>query len=71
MKDLFPELSCNQKVPDLMKKVVRSGAKGVSNAKGFYPYTPEEAKQWEKRFMKFSYEIRALAQKYPEEARKR
>ena len=71
MKDLFPELSCAQKVPDLMKKVVRSGAKGVSNAKGFYPYTPEEAKQWEKRFMKFSYEIRALAQKYPEEARKR
>ena len=67
MKDLFPELNCAQEVPDLMRKVVKSGAKGVSNAKGFYRYTPEQARRWEKRFMKFSYEIRALAQKYPEE----
>jgi 3-hydroxyacyl-CoA dehydrogenase len=66
MKDLFPELSCAQEVPELMRKVVKSGAKGVSNARGFYRYTPDEAKRWEKRFMKFSYEIRALAQKYPE-----
>jgi len=71
MKDLFPELDCRQKVPALMRRVVKSGAKGVSNAKGFYPYTPEEARQWEKRFMKFSYDIRSLAQKYPEDFRKR
>jgi 3-hydroxyacyl-CoA dehydrogenase len=67
MKDLFPDLSCAREVPTLVHKVVRSGAKGVSNAKGFYRYTPEEAARWEWRFMKFSYEIRALAQKYPEE----
>jgi len=71
MKDLFPELSCAREVPALMRKVVKSGAKGVSNAKGFYRYTPKEAASWEKRFMKFSYEIRALAQKYPEGVRKR
>lgn len=67
MKDLFPDLSCAQEVPDLMRRVVESGAKGVSNAKGFYRYTPKQARQWERRFMKFSYEIRDLAQKYPEE----
>jgi 3-hydroxyacyl-CoA dehydrogenase len=66
MRDLFPELSCTKKVPDLMDKVVKSGAKGVANAKGFYRYTHEEAERWEKLFMKFSYEIRALAQNYPE-----
>lgn len=66
MKDLFPELDCAQKVPALMRKVVKSGARGVSNAKGFYRYTPQEAARWEKQFMKFSYEIRALAQRYPE-----
>ncbi|HET9176912.1 MAG TPA: 3-hydroxyacyl-CoA dehydrogenase family protein [Terriglobia bacterium] len=66
MKDLFPELNCAQKVPALMRKVVKSGARGVSNAKGFYSYTPQEAARWEKQFMKFSYEIRALAQRYPE-----
>src|SRR5213594_1195185 len=67
MRDLFPELNNDTKVPALMSRVVESGARGVSNAKGFYSYTPAEAKRWEKRFLKFTYEIRALAQKYPEE----
>jgi 3-hydroxybutyryl-CoA dehydrogenase len=67
MKGLFPELSCSTKVPDLMRKVVASGARGVSNAKGFYRYTPAQASRWEKRFLKFSYEIRRLAQRHPEE----
>lgn len=67
MKDLFPELDRSTKVPKLMSKVVNSGARGVSNAKGFYRYTPAQAKRWEKLFLKFSYDIRALAMKYPED----
>jgi len=67
MQDLFPELCNDTKVPSLMGRVVQSGARGVSNAKGFYSYTPAQARRWEKRFLKFTYEIRALAQKYPEE----
>ena len=43
-------------------------AEGVSNAKGFYDYTPATAKRWEKLFREFSYEIRALSMKYPEDA---
>jgi 3-hydroxybutyryl-CoA dehydrogenase len=64
MQDLFPELSCETKVPPLMTKVVNSGARGVSNAKGFYKYTPAQARGWEKLFLEFTYEVRALAQKY-------
>ena len=67
MKDLFPELDCSKEVPALMQKVVDSGARGVQNAKGFYEYTPEQAERWEKLFLKYSYEIRALALKYPED----
>lgn len=67
MKDLFPELACTKDVPALMKQVVESGARGVQNAKGFYEYTPEQAERWEKLFLKYTYEIRALAQKYPED----
>lgn len=65
MRDLFPELACSKEVPALMRQVVESGAQGVSNAKGFYGYSPAQAKRWEKLFMKFSYEIRALGEKYP------
>lgn len=67
MKDLFPELNCSTEVPRLMRKVVQSGARGVSNAKGFYRYTPAQAKRWEKLFLEFSHEIRDLAGKYPED----
>jgi 3-hydroxybutyryl-CoA dehydrogenase len=66
MKDLLPDLNCSTEVPSLMQKVVRSGARGVSNAKGFYRYTPSQAKRWEELFIDFSHEIRRLAEKYPE-----
>ena len=67
MHDLLPELDCSTQVPPLMTRLVESGAQGVANAKGFYDYTPAQAKRWEKRFLKFSYDVRALARKYPEE----
>jgi len=64
MRDLLPDLCCSTNTPKLMQDVVASGARGIANAKGFYQYTPAEAKRWEKRFLDFSYEIRALALKY-------
>ena len=66
MKDLFGELDNSSKVPSLIEQLVSSGAKGVSNARGFYPYTEESAEQWEKLFIEFSYDIRKLSEKYPQ-----
>jgi 3-hydroxybutyryl-CoA dehydrogenase len=65
MKDLFPDLDNSDQAPDFMEKLVASGAKGVSNAKGFYPYSKESAEKWEKLFVEFTYEIRKLSEKYP------
>ena len=67
MRDLLPDLDCSQQVPAMMERLVESGAQGVANAKGFYNYTPAQAKRWEVRFLKFSYDVRALARKYPED----
>lgn len=64
MKDLFPELDNSSEAPSMMEELVASGAKGVSNAQGFYPYTKESAEDWEKSFIEFSYDIRKLAEKY-------
>jgi 3-hydroxybutyryl-CoA dehydrogenase len=66
MRDLLPDLDCGKQVPLLMTKLVETGAQGVANASGFYDYTPAEAKRWERRFLQFSYDVRALAQKYSE-----
>lgn len=66
MKDLFPELDNATTPPRFMEELVSAGAKGVSNAHGFYPYTEETAKKWEKLFVDFTYEIRRLSEKYPQ-----
>ncbi len=68
MKDLFPELSNSTKPPAFIEDLVTSGAKGVSNAHGFYPYTKESAEKWEKLFVEFTYNIRKLSEKYPQNA---
>lgn len=65
MKDLFPTLSNCTEVPKLIDDIVKAGGKGVANARGFYDYTPEEAKLWEETFTEFSYKIRELALQYP------
>jgi 3-hydroxybutyryl-CoA dehydrogenase len=65
MKELLPTLSNQTEVPKLIDEVVKAGGKGVMNAHGFYTYTPEEARLWQKTFETFSYEIRRLALKYP------
>ena len=65
IEDLFPTLNNSTEIPKLIDDIVQEGDKGVANAKGFYDYTPEEAKLWEETFTEFSYEIRRLALKYP------
>jgi 3-hydroxybutyryl-CoA dehydrogenase len=67
-KDLLPELANTTVVPATLAKMAKSGARGVSNQRGFYRYTKEQAEQWEKLFHDFTYEIRALASRYPEDA---
>jgi 3-hydroxybutyryl-CoA dehydrogenase len=64
LKDLWPELNCGSEPPAMLEELVKSGALGIANAKGFYNYSPEEAKAWEKAFVQFTYDIRRLALKY-------
>jgi 3-hydroxybutyryl-CoA dehydrogenase len=65
MKDLLPELCASPEVPALIREVVDSGGRGIANGHGFYKYTEAEAKRWEKAFVRFNYEVRRLALKYP------
>ena len=71
MKDLFPTLNNSTEVPKLIDDIVKNGGRGTANAHGFHQYTPEEAKLWEETFTAFSYDIRKLALKYPEDVVKK
>ena len=67
MRDLNPELSDTPKVSPLMRKVAGSGARGTQNRRGFYKYTKASAARWERMFIRFTYDIRRLALKYPQD----
>ena len=64
MKDLLPDLCTSPEVPSLMRSVVESGGRGVSNGKGFYSYTEQEAKRWQELYTEFNYKIRRLTAEY-------
>ncbi len=64
MLDLLPDLASSPEVPKLMRDVVESGGRGISNGRGFYQYTSEEAKAWEEKFLEFNYKIRRLTAEY-------
>ena len=64
MEGLFPELSDNKSLPKLMKDTVAGGAEGISNKKGFYNYSEAGAREWEKAWIDFTYDIRKLVEKY-------
>lgn len=66
MKDLFPDLSNQKTVPKLINDIANAGGNGISNGKGFYNYTPEEAKKWEETFEEFSFDLHRLSNKYNE-----
>ncbi len=65
IKDLFPTLNNQTAVPKLISDIAESGGTGISNGKGFYNYTKEEAEEWEKAFEEFSFDISRLSAKYP------
>lgn len=64
MEGVFPELSNASAVPEMMKAMVRKNAQGTSNRKGFYRYSKEEAEAWQHKWEQFTYEMRAIAERY-------
>jgi len=65
IKELFPTLSNQTETPALIEAIAKQGGNGITNGRGFYQYTKEEATAWEKAFEEFSYDILALSKKYP------
>jgi len=64
MEGLLPKLSNSRRVPALMRKMVKDGALGISNRKGFYAYDRASAKQWEQAWVNFTFDIRRLIETY-------
>lgn len=64
-KNVFPTLCNDDEVPELMQQMVRQKARGTMNANGLYPYSEEEALEWDRAFAVFNEDIFGLAALYP------
>lgn len=65
LKNTFPKLSNEDKIPGIMQDMVDEKARGTQSVKGLYPYSAEEAKKWDASFALFNEEIFRLAASYP------
>lgn len=65
MKDLNPDLSKNDDLPEFLKKILQDGGLGMVNKRGFYNYSDKDVEQWKNNIEKFSYEIHSIMEKYP------
>jgi 3-hydroxybutyryl-CoA dehydrogenase len=65
MEGLLPRLSNRKTVPEVMQKAVRDGLEGIGNGKGFYRYDKASIARWKKAWIEFTYDVKTLADKYP------
>ena len=65
LNNIYPKLSNNEMVPQVMLEMIKKEARGIHNLKGLFDYSPEEAKEWEQAFEKFNQDIFKLAAQYP------
>lgn len=64
MERVLPTLSPSTELPATIQQLIAEGASGVTNGRGFYNYTPQDAKQADELFHAHAWHARALANKY-------
>jgi 3-hydroxybutyryl-CoA dehydrogenase len=64
MEGVLPTLSTATEKPAPIQRLIAEGARGVSNGRGFYNYTPETAKKADELFHAHAWQARALMDKY-------
>jgi 3-hydroxybutyryl-CoA dehydrogenase len=47
-----------------MQKLAGTGARGITNGRGFYSYTPEEARHWEELYRRHAWRVAQMQNEY-------
>lgn len=68
MNNVLPTLSNATSITGGMRRMMENDDKGVVNGRGFYKYSPEEAKVWEERFRRSVWQVRRWEDELAEEA---
>jgi len=64
MQPVLPTLSKADEPSGRMRQLAESGARGITNGRGFYNYTREEARRWEELYRRHAWRVAQLQNEY-------
>jgi 3-hydroxybutyryl-CoA dehydrogenase len=64
MEPVVPTLSKADAPTAHMRQLAESGARGILNGRGFYNYTPEEARRWEELYRQHAWRVTQMQNEY-------
>ena len=64
MEPVLPSLSRDEQLSPMFAQLAASGAQGVRNGRGFFTYTPEEARQWSELYRQHAWRIAKMQDEY-------
>ncbi|WP_406698989.1 3-hydroxyacyl-CoA dehydrogenase family protein [Singulisphaera sp. Ch08] len=66
MEPVLPTLSKADELSPSLRTLADAGARGIQNGRGFYDYSPEDAKLWQERYRQHAWEVsQSLNQSFP------
>jgi len=60
IEGVLPSLSNATELTELMKELVKTDARGITNGRGFYEYTEEEGHRWEELYLRHAWAVRKI-----------
>jgi 3-hydroxybutyryl-CoA dehydrogenase len=64
LQRVLPTLSKADDIPASMRELAESGARGTANGRGFFQYTPEEARRWDDLYRRHAWRVAHLQNEY-------
>ncbi|MBP8260254.1 MAG: 3-hydroxyacyl-CoA dehydrogenase family protein [Verrucomicrobia bacterium] len=64
MQPVLPTLSNASEPAPRMRQLADSGARGIANGRGFFNYTPEEARRWEELYRRHAWRVAQIQDEY-------
>jgi len=64
MQHVLPTLNNSAALPSPMQKLADSGARGVANGRGFFNYSPEDARHWEELYRRHAWRVTQMQIEY-------
>ena len=64
MQHVLPSLNNSTEIPPAIQRLAAAGARGIANGRGFYNYSPEEARQWEELYRRHAWRVAQMQNEY-------